>query len=211
MSLPDMPGRKLLVARDRWHSEISKWKLLKFIRRNEALSTSEYKTYHKYTIFEPNKLKSLSCNKRNFLDPFPRFLFFSRSNFLPQFTHLLFYEEYNSCSQCLQLTQSIQSSSFIDHEFSHNSRYFFSEYSSVSCLWISVFIGLFYFWIFWLCRPEVLFFTFDFSVLCITSLLLSLFLEIVSFFSDKKENCYLSIEYFLGIFGTRRIFFKGLE
>jgi len=54
-------------------------------------------------------------------------------------------------------------------------------------------------------------FTFDFFVLCISSLRLSLFFEIISLFNDKEKSCYLSIEYFLGSFGTGIIFFKRLE
>jgi hypothetical protein len=137
----------------------------------------------------------------------------SRSNFLPQFTHVSFYGEHNSCSQYLQLTQSIQSSSFIDHSSfpgTHGTSFqniqlfldykylfllaFFSAFSDCVDLkyWGAVF-------------------TFDFSALCISSLLVSRFLEIISFFSDKEESCYNSIEYFLGIFGTGLIFFRRLE
>jgi hypothetical protein len=44
-------------------------------------------------------------------------------------------------------------------------------------------------------------------------LLLSLFLDIINPFSGEKkgESCYLSIEYFLGIFGARLIFIKNME
>jgi hypothetical protein len=41
-------------------------------------------------------------------------------------------------------------------------------------------------------------------------LLPSLFLDIISFFSDKKESSYFLIDFF-GIFGTGLIFFKNLE
>jgi hypothetical protein len=44
----------------------------------------------------------------------------------------------------------------------------------------------------------------------ISFLILSLFLDIISFFSDKLY-CSLSIENFLGIVGSRLIFCKSLE
>ena len=51
--------------------------------RKETIIILEEKIYHKYTIFKQNG-KSLSCNKRNFLDPPLHLVVFSRSNFLPQ-------------------------------------------------------------------------------------------------------------------------------
>jgi hypothetical protein len=43
-------------------------------------------------------------------------------------------------------------------------------------------------------------------------MLLSLFLDILSFFGDKeKDSCYFSIEYFLDVFGPRLSFFKSVE
>jgi len=68
--------------------------------------------------------------------------------------------------------------------------------------------------IFWRCRPEVLgLFTLPISLLLdfISSLLLSLFLEVTSSFSEKKREIFFEILYFLGISGTGLILFKGLE
>jgi len=52
-----------------------------------------------------------------------------------------------------------------------------------------------------------IFLPFDF----IFSLFLSIFLDIVIFFRDKKRFFILSIKYFLSIFSTGLIFFKSLE
>ena len=59
-------------------------------------------------------------------------------------------------------------------------------------------------------------FTLSISIILdfISSLLLSLFFDIINPFSGKKkerERYYFSSEYFLGIFGIRLIFVKSLE
>ena len=123
---------------------------------------------------------------------FCNLLLFSRSSFLPQSTHFSWYGEQNSCSQssyfsgCKYYVQ--QSMSFV------------SQSSDVSWLWISVFIDVF-FWILWAFRPELFWLLtllislfFDF----ISSLLLSLFLNIISFFSDKKESFVFEFNIFSG-------------
>jgi len=64
-----------------------------------------------------------------------------------------------------------------------------------------------------LCTSEVLeLFTLSMSLFFdfISFLLLSLFVDIISFFSDEG-CCSFSIQYFLGIFGSRLIFCKSLE
>jgi hypothetical protein len=69
-------------------NSISKWKLLNVIKSKEEISTLKYKIYHKYTVFQPTELKSLSCSERNVLHPLLHLaVFFSRSNFLPQSKH----------------------------------------------------------------------------------------------------------------------------
>lgn len=67
---------------------------------------------------------------------------------------------------------------------------------------------------FWPCRPEVLgLFTLSISLLFtfISSLLLSLFLDIISFLSDKKRELLFFQSIIFGIFGTGMIFFKNME
>jgi hypothetical protein len=50
------------------------------------------------------------------------------------------------------------------------------------------------------------------SVLCdfISPLVLWIFFDIISFFSDKK-TCFFTFEYFSSVFGNGIIFFKSLE
>jgi hypothetical protein len=55
----------------------SKRNLLNFIRPNEGISTLEYKTYHKGTIFELSELKSLSFYELDFIDLLLQLVFFS--------------------------------------------------------------------------------------------------------------------------------------
>jgi hypothetical protein len=62
----------------------NKRNLLNFIRRNEGISTLEYKIYHEDTLFEISELKSLSFNELDFIDLLLQLVFFSHCNFLPQ-------------------------------------------------------------------------------------------------------------------------------
>ena len=149
--------------------KISKWKLLNYIQSNEAISALEYKMCPKHIMAELNELKSPSRNERNFLRLFCILLFFFRTGYPPQSKHLCLHEQQNSCSQCLQLTHSILSSSLVVCRlFSQYSQHFVSESSDVSWLWISVFTDNFL-CIFWPSRPHVLgaVDTFDFSALWI--------------------------------------------
>ena len=61
----------------------NKRNLLNFIRRNEGISTLEYKIYHEDTLFEISEQKSLSFNELDFIDLL-QLVFFSHCNFLPQ-------------------------------------------------------------------------------------------------------------------------------
>ena len=101
--------------------------------------------------------------------------------------------EQNSCSQFLQLTHWSRSPSWgVCTQYSQQSQYFVSESLSVSWFLISVYID-FFFCILRPCRSDVLgLFTLSISLLSdfISSLLLSFFLDIICFFSDKKESRY---------------------
>ena len=127
---------------------------------------------HKHIMTELNELKRPSRKERNFLSHFCILLFFVRKDYLPQSKYLCLHGQQNSCSQFLQLTHSILSSSLVVCRlFSQHSQHFVSESSAVSRLLISVFFfggGGFFLCSFWPSRPQVLgLLTLSISALCI--------------------------------------------
>jgi hypothetical protein len=115
-------------------SKISKWKLLNYIQSIEAISTLKQKNIsHVHNISTQRNQKSkLLWTKYSTSSSasccFPLAVTLSQSK------HLSLYGEQNSCSQFMQFTHSIQSSSLV---VSQHAQHFVSESSDVSWLWIS--------------------------------------------------------------------------
>ena len=147
---------------------------------------------------------SLTYNEGNFLVPFLH-LAVLLSHFLTKSTHWR-----TELGQAVTTDHTFDSLSFfscLQVVFPAHTTFRYTIFTSLGHEY------LFYSFFFGPCRPEILgLFTLLIYLLFYftSSLLLSLFLDIVSFFSEKKEGSLFEIGNFRGIFGTGLIF-KSVE